>query len=172
MFAAIRSRISRAYAALFAMTVIALSVFVPQTAHAGYASYSRPSMSYSRSYYSAPRVYVAPRVAVFVRPRPVIIAPIVRPYYRPPVVIGPMISPTQVVQADGGAPMPVQTVSTGPDWGVVFLVMLVFVVVISLLAGGFYYGGSIFVSDPFAIDEMIALECLEIDMAACDGGLL
>jgi hypothetical protein len=171
MFAAIRSRISRAYAALFAMTVIALSVFVPQTAHAGYASYSRPSMSYSRSYYSAPRVYVAPRPVVVVRPavvvrRSVVVPVVVRPYYRPPVVIAPVIAPTQVVEADGTATQAV-AVSTGPSAVEVIFVILLGIVVVAMFVGILYGGYGLctgYIADSFAVDALICA-----DLAIGDG---
>jgi hypothetical protein len=182
MFASIRARISRAYAALFAMTVIALSVFVPQQAHAGYSVSYRSSYSVARVY-SAPRVYVAPRIvapraAVVVSPRPVYVAPravvvvrrplvVARPVVVAPIV--PYVAPQVVVPADG-QPVPV-VAETSASTGEVLLILFVSVLLIVALGYGFYgySSGAFIVADPFDVFT----DALIMDEIVCaDGGLL
>lgn len=166
MFKSIRARISAAWAAFFTMTIIALAVFAPaQHAEARGFSSGGYSGSYSRAYvsraYVAPRIYASPRVAV-----------VVRPYYRPPVVIMPMVQPQTVVEADGTAPQPVAVVESSVSE--VFLKTLWIVLLIGAviaLFGGVYYGygyyGNVIV-DSFDIFT----DALIIDEIACGGDFL
>jgi hypothetical protein len=172
---AIRARISRAYAALFALIVIAMSLFLgPQVAEArgGFSSGGRVSMSYSRSYSTvriAPRVYVAPRPVVIVRPRPLIIAP--RPYYRTPILV-PYVAPQTYVDPNGQAQATVPVVaSTGPSALEVLFWTVLAVIVISAVVGGCCYGyGYYAVTDPFDIftDALIMDEILTVDSQFVD----
>lgn len=174
MFKSIRARISAAWAAFFTMTIIALAVFAPaQHAEARGFSSGGYSGSYSRAYvsraYVAPRIYASPRVAVVVRPRPLVV---VRPYYRPPVVIMPMVQPQTVVEADGTATQPVAVVESS-DTEVFLKTLWIGLLIGAVIAlfGGVYYGygyyGNVIV-DSFDIFT----DALIIDEISCGGDFL
>lgn len=172
MFNAIRARISRAFAALFAMTVVAFAFLVP-TAPANAASYGggfRSSYSSVRVY-SAPRMYVAPR-AVYVAPRPMVI---VRP--RPVIIARPMlmpyVAPTMIVNADGSGQQPVAVVqrSSGVSVLYAFLLVLVIIALVSGIGYGVYYvnpmGWWAVESSFFAVDSML-MDSMAVDTLVVD----